>query len=230
MQGRLVCLDAICHDAVRPAAGPVFAWKPEYVSMTLERAEGQFQRVSRTVLPLAVVVVLAGCASSPETHPLTASNPPIPSGQVADAEPQPKAGVTVAYENGVVVIYDGRHRDGKFNGHTIVRYPNGSVGEGPVVEGKRYGHWTEKFVDGSAQEGPYAEDRRQGYWVLKYPDGRVQEGPFAAGKRHGDWTLTSSQGVLFHGPYVDDRRHGLWTLVFPNSRPHYVQFVNGVRR
>ena len=200
------------------------------MAMTPERAEGRFRRVSRTVLPVSVAVILAGCASSPRTDSPIASDSRSPSGQVSSGAPLPEASVSVASENGVVITYEGRRLDGKFTGQMTVQFPDGSVGDGPVVAGQRYGYWTERFADGSVQEGRYVGNRRHGRWILKYRDGRVQEGPFVAGKRHGEWTLTSSRGVLFHGPYVDGQRHGLWTLIFPNSNPHHVTFVNGARR
>ena len=81
----------------------------------------------------------------------------------------------------------GTASDGKQQGHWVLRFASGAVGEGPYVDGKRQGHWVWRLADGAVGEGPYVDGKRQGHWVLRLADGGVQEGPYVDGEKQGRW-------------------------------------------
>ena len=111
----------------------------------------------------------------------------------------------------------GRLDDGRKQGHWVLRFADGGVGEGPYVDGERHGHWVLRFADGGVWEGPYADGKKHGHWVLRYADGSVHEGPFVDGKMHGHWVLRLADGGVQEGPYADGNKHGHWVLRFADG-------------
>ncbi|MDD9851688.1 MAG: hypothetical protein OXU94_08000 [Gammaproteobacteria bacterium] len=65
----------------------------------------------------------------------------------------------------------------------VIRYADGGVAEGPMVDNKRHGHWVLRLADGSVVEGPFVDDKRHGNWVVRYPDGTVKHKTWRNGKR-----------------------------------------------
>ncbi len=45
--------------------------------------------------------------------------------------------------------------DKKQDGHTIIRFENGNVAEGPYVDGVLHGHWVIRNVDSTVEDLQY---------------------------------------------------------------------------
>ena len=90
--------------------------------------------------------------------------------------------VTWIHAGGEQVV-TGRRRDGKEDGHTVIRFANGNVDEGPYVDGQRHGHWVFRFANGDVAEGLNVEGELHGEWVVRRSDGRVEVLHFENGER-----------------------------------------------
>ena len=115
---------------------------------------------------------------------------------------------------------------GKQNGHWVIRYTDGEVGEGPYVDGKRHGHWVDRWDDGSA-EGAWLAGKRHGRWVFRYTDGRINEISYVNGKRHGRYVWHLPDGGVSEGSYVDGKRHGHWVTRDADGDVSEGPYVNG---
>ena len=59
-----------------------------------------------------------------------------------------------------------------------------------------------KYPDGRIGEGPMVDDVPQGQWTVTLPDGTIGEGPMVDGKRHGQWTITRTDGTSYKIQYI----------------------------
>ena len=103
---------------------------------------------------------------------------------------------------------------GKAQGVWVLRFPDGSVGEGPFVDGKQQGDWVQRLQDGTVLRGPYVDGKQQGDWVQRSPDGTVSRGPVVDGKQQGDWVQRFPDGSVARGPVVDGKQQGRWVWNF----------------
>lgn len=126
-------------------------------------------------------------------------------------------------------VWEGPMVDGKRHGRWVERLADGGVQEGSYVEGKRHGQWTVRRADGDVYQGPVVEGKKHGQWVERYADGNVHEGPYADGKAHGQWVLRSADGGVREGPYVDGKKNGRWVERFANGNVAEGPYVDGKR-
>ena len=70
-------------------------------------------------------------------------------------------------------VETGQLQDGKYDGHWVVRRPNGTVEEGPAVDGEQHGHWVVRRPNGQVEEGPYVDGERHGDWTVQWANGRT---------------------------------------------------------
>ena len=99
------------------------------------------------------------------------------SGSCPDGIAAGQGTLTWSSDNGPIEV-KGTLSDGKQQGHTVVRLPNGTVEEGPYVDGKEHGHWVVRYADGSivgraVWEGPYVDGKKHGRWVERWVGGAV---------------------------------------------------------
>ena len=97
----------------------------------------------------------------------------------------------------------GRLHDGRWDGHVVARYANGTVVEGAAVDGQQTGQWIWRYANGDVDEGPIVEGKRNGHSVVRRADGAVEEGPYVDGERHGNWIFRSRSGRVTERTYVD---------------------------
>ena len=64
-------------------------------------------------------------------------------------------------------------RNGKWTGIWEVRYANGNVDTGPMVDGKRHWQWEFRHADGIVGTGPYVDGKQHGQWEFRFADGSV---------------------------------------------------------
>lgn len=123
-------------------------------------------------------------------------------------------------------VAEGPYADGKWHGQWVIRYANGDVDEGPYVDGKRHGQWIIRRANFNVSEGPYVDGKWHGQWVIRYADGSVREGPYADGKRHGQWVERWNDGTVWEGPYVDGERHGQWVIRWADGTWDEVTYID----
>ena len=68
----------------------------------------------------------------------------------------------------------GRLEDGRYNGHWVIRLPNGVVQEGSIVADEMSGHWVARLVNGDVYEGLVVDGDRDGRWILRSTGGDVR--------------------------------------------------------
>ena len=159
--------------------------------------------------------------------------------------PNPQPGVTVTWTgncNGGLAqgagtltwVWDGKRQtntgrlhDGRWDGHVVVRFPDGQVDEGPVADGMKNGHWVEREPNGEVREGPYVDGQRNGHWVIRRAGGTVEEGPYVDGDRIGHWVVRGPDGNEAEGPLVDGERHGRWIFRSRSGRVTEQSYVDG---
>ena len=127
-------------------------------------------------------------------------------------------------------VGEGPYLNGKRNGHWVWIYADGGRAEGPNVDGKRNGHWVQEYANGNVAEGPYLDDKRNGDWVWKFPDGQVESGPYVDGEQHGRWILEPPEGGRLEGPYEDGEKNGHWVERFANGNVAEGPYVEGKRQ
>ena len=124
-------------------------------------------------------------------------------------------------------VNEGPYVDGERNGHWVIRDADGDVGEGPLVDGKQNGHWVIRYADGTVNEGPYVDGKQNGHWVIRDADGDVGEGPLVDGERNGHWVLRLASGNVNEGPYVDGKQDGHWVLRYADGAVNEGPYVDG---
>ena len=83
--------------------------------------------------------------------------------------------------------------EGKSNSHT-----------GSMNAGERHGRWVIRFPNGTVSEGPYENGEPHGRWVIRSADGAVNEGLYENGKRHGRWVYRRANGDVGHGEWRNE--------------------------
>ena len=138
------------------------------------------------------------------------------SGECADGLAQGIGTLAWKSESGELKYEEtGSLRGGKAFGEWVLRYPKGSVGEGPYENGERHGQWSFQWADnngnltGGGMQGPYVGGKMHGRWVARWSDGTIEERPYVDGKRHGQLTGRNGKGKTWEIAYVSGKRHGL---------------------
>ena len=106
----------------------------------------------------------------------------------------------------MAVTWDGTCSGGFVQGVGAIRWPMGTVWEGPFKDGKRHGFWTIRRLNLASS---------------------VCKGHFKDGKRHGEWTLHHDNGAYLRGSYVDGKEHGVWTAHWPSAADEYHCYADG---
>ena len=131
-----------------------------------------------------------------------------------------------------------------------IRYNDGCVYTGQVVNGKRHGKGTLTWPSGSVYEGDWRDDKRTGKGKYTWPSGNVYEGDFVDGnftgkgkkiwangsvyegdwrddKRTGKGKYTWSDGDIYEGDWRDDKRTGKGKYTWPSGTIYEGDFVDG---
>ena len=124
-------------------------------------------------------------------------------------------------DTGHLVVY------GKQTGHWALRFANGSVLEGPMVNGEQNGRWVFRYADGGIDEGPMVGGQRNGHWVSRYANGNVGEGPYVNNERNGHWVFRAPDGTVVEGPVVGGEEHGDWVRRRPDGRVEVQRWEHG---
>ena len=116
---------------------------------------------------------------------------------------------------------------------TVVRYTNGAVYTGTLLNGKRHGEGTYTNPNGDNFTGTWLDGLRQtGEGTITYSDtGAVYTGTLLNGKRHGEGTYTNPNGDNFTGTWLDGlRQTGEGTITYSDTGAVYTgTWLNGKR-
>jgi hypothetical protein len=136
------------------------------------------------------------------------------------------------------ISYTGKTIDNHFDSEHIkgeffkVKYANGDIYEGPLLESRRTGFGVCKFANGSSYHGLWFEDRRHGMGRMFVPDEKIggtaeYHGPWRHDKKHGFGSETFPDGSTYEGWFFQDLWHGQGMRYFANGDVYTGDFKNG---
>ena len=101
--------------------------------------------------------------------------------------------ITEKYSNGN--IYEGEIKNGKKEGHGIMRYSNGYIYEGEWKNGKREGKGIYRLINKDRYEGDFKNGKVEGNGISYYNNGDIYNGEFKNWNKEG-------KGSIFY--YIED--------------------------
>ncbi len=109
----------------------------------------------------------------------------------------------------------GRLQKGKYHGHWIEHYWDGTVGKGTYADGKRHGQWDYRYPGETGPDAAFLDGNNRGQGVYYETNERVWGGRFVAGKKQGQWRECYPRGVQ-KASFVDSSRRGHWVWIYEN--------------
>lgn len=113
------------------------------------------------------------------------------------------------------------------SGQTI-RYSNGDVYVGDVVNDLPNGSGTYTLLSGQTYHGDFADGYFSGQGVYKWDDGSWYAGSFAQDLFEGKGMYHWSTGEFYAGDFTQDARTGRGTFIWPNGDMYVGEFIDGV--
>ena len=107
------------------------------------------------------------------------------------------------------VTWTGMCSDGLASGTGTLKWVRGSErheSTGLLRNGKNEGHWVLRDANGGVQEGPVVDGERNGRWSLRFPSGQIEEGAYVDGERHGTWVIRPRDEPVWEAEYVHGER------------------------
>lgn len=128
---------------------------------------------------------------------------------------------TIRYDDGCV--YVGHVVNGKRHGIGKLNWPSGGVYEGAWKDDKRTGKGKHTWSSGNVYEGDFVDGIRTGKGKYTWSNGDVYEGDFVANKITGKGKYTWGKdskwaGDVYEGDFVDDKRNGIGTYTYADGR------------
>ncbi len=99
-----------------------------------------------------------------------------------------------------------------------IRYDDGCVYVGQVVNGKRHGIGKLTWPDGDVYEGAWKDDQRTGKGKYTWPSGAIYEGDWKDDQRTGRGKYTWQNGDVYEGDFLEGKRTGIGTFTYANGR------------
>src|SRR5262245_11360941 len=87
----------------------------------------------------------------------------------------------------------------------IVRYADGGIYDGDMVNGKRQGLGTYYYPNGARYDGQWFAGEKHGSGILHWPSGNTYRGEWRYGVRQGSGTLAWADGGYTNGFWWNDR-------------------------
>lgn len=116
---------------------------------------------------------------------------------------------------------------GAMTGEGVIRWTNGEIYEGTLLDGNKQGRGIFVWRDGQRYEGEWAEDRITGQGRLVYANGDRYEGEFLNGEPHGSGTYTSAGGDVYRGAWVNGNKQGKGRLTWEDGDYWEGEFSQG---
>ena len=107
------------------------------------------------------------------------------------------------------VTWTGVCSDGLASGTGTLNWVRGSErheSTGLLRNGKNEGHWVLRGANGHVQEGPYVDGEKNGRWSLRFPSGQIEEGAYVDGEPHGTWVIRHRDEPVWEAEYVHGER------------------------
>ncbi len=123
--------------------------------------------------------------------------------------------------------YEGEFKDGKRNGRGVFTYINGDVYAGEFKDGKLSGKAVFTFANGDKYEGEFKDGKLSGKVVITYSNGDAYEGEFKDGKLSGKVVITYSDGDKYEGEFKDGKCNGIGVFTFKNGYKYKGEFKDG---
>ena len=108
-----------------------------------------------------------------------------------------------------------------------IRYNNGCVYTGQVVNGRRHGRGTLTWPSGSVYEGDWRDNKRTGKGKYTWSNGDIYEGDFVDGKITGKGKKIWASGDVYEGDWRADKRAGKGKYTWSNGDIYEGDFVDG---
>jgi hypothetical protein len=93
-------------------------------------------------------------------------------------------------------------------GGEIIRYSDGSVYDGELIDGKKNGKGKLTRVNDDIYDGEWKDDMWNGKGVFSTKKGSVYDGHWKDNKRNGRGKQTWADGEFYDGEWKDDKRNG----------------------
>lgn len=135
-------------------------------------------------------------------------------------------------------------------GNGQIRWANGDVYQGDIVQGRRHGQGSFAWASGQRYNGPWVNDEPQGRGQMgfangdqyegevvqgtphgqgrmRYASGDVFEGRFSRGRPDGQGLYRWANGQSYEGPWANEQPHGLGKLRYANGNVYEGQLQAG---
>lgn len=196
----------------------------------------------RLRLPFLLAVALAAC------RPALAQDTPQWSGapdcRIAGFESKParspswNGGCKDGYADGKGVVewrddkdkplkLEATMKAGRIEGEATLRYPDGTLYIGTVVQGIPDGRGYFRWTDGSQYEGDVRRAEIEGNGHMLFETGNDYNGQWKDGKRHGTGTETFILGGRYEGGWADDKPSGAGKIVYAGTPRREAAAVDG---
>ncbi|GAA0234819.1 hypothetical protein GCM10008921_18900 [Metaclostridioides mangenotii] len=113
------------------------------------------------------------------------------------------------------------------NKNNVLKYDNGDMYKGEVVNGKRSGFGICIFSENEKYEGLWKDDLMHGIGKYLYKDGIIYTGEFKRGKKNGLGKLIYPNGEIFKGYFLDDKRNGKGVVYTQEGKKEVGIWKNG---
>mmetsp|Transcript_17329 Transcript_17329/g.37822 ORF Transcript_17329/g.37822 Transcript_17329/m.37822 type:complete len:604 (-) Transcript_17329:147-1958(-) len=123
---------------------------------------------------------------------------------------QPNGRGTMRYSNGQV--YEGHVMNGLRHGFGKNRWPDGQEYTGHWQLNSRAGRGSHMWPDGKTVTGQWTTGHLNGRCFFQWPDGATYDGDTLNGKKHGRGVHTWVDGKIYKGQYEGGFEHGFGTL------------------
>ncbi len=110
-----------------------------------------------------------------------------------------------------------------------IRYSDGSVYDGDVVNCMKHGKGELKFEDGSEYKGEFINDQYSGKGKYTRKDGSGYEGEYKNGLYHGNGTLTVAGLGTYTGGFQKGMKDGEGSFVYENGDSFKGTYRNDIR-
>lgn len=94
-----------------------------------------------------------------------------------------------------------------------IKYPNGDIYRGELVNGQRHGKGEYIFACGGCCKGEWVNDKMNGEGILVFQNNDRYEGQFRDGKKHGKGKYIYVDGSEYEGQLENDERCGIGTYI-----------------
>lgn len=176
------------------------------------------QQASGPATPPAPAPAAAQAASP---TPAASAAPPPASAPAAGAPPAASERITVASNSAARADGNDSASRGIQSDATPtqreIRYDDGTVYSGTVVNGMAQGRGTYTGRDGFTYVGDFVAGKRTGQGKLKLPNGDEYEGDFVDDRMHGKGVYRKKSGDIYSGDIADNLFHGQGSWQFADG-------------